>query len=57
VEQRDIIKRAFEIAPECTSIQEVKRRLVREGYLLVSAHLGGRQIRRELKSRLKPKGG
>jgi len=52
--ERNIIQRAFEIAPECGSISEVRRRLIREGYLQVEAHLSGRQIRREVKSRLDP---
>jgi len=29
---RDVIKRAFEIAPECGSLTEVKLQLSREGY-------------------------
>lgn len=48
----NIIERAFEIAPECGSIDELKRRLMREGYLQVNAHLSGRQIRRDLLQRL-----
>lgn len=48
----NIIKRAFEIAPECGSIQDVKRRLIREGYLHVDAHLAGSQIRRDIGCRL-----
>jgi len=52
VEQENIIKRAFEIALECGSIEEVKRRLIREGYLHVNAHLTGWQIRREILGRL-----
>lgn len=48
MEGGNIIKRAFEIAPECGSVEEVKRRLVREGYMQVNAHLSGRQIRGEI---------
>jgi hypothetical protein len=48
----NIIERAFAIAPECGSIEELKRRLMREGYLQVNAHLSGRQIRRDLLQRL-----
>jgi hypothetical protein len=49
----NIIQRAFAIAPECSTIEEVKRRLIREGYIQVNAHLSGRQIRREIITRLK----
>jgi len=52
--ETDVIKRAFDIATECGSIEEVKRRLIREGYLQVNAHLSGWQIRRELLSRINP---
>lgn len=50
----NIIQRAFDIAPECGSIEEVKRRLIRDGYIHVNAHLSGWQIRREIISRLNP---
>lgn len=45
--------RAVEIAPECGSIQEVKCRLIREGYFQVNAHLSPWRIRREIMSRLR----
>jgi hypothetical protein len=47
-----IIERAFQIAGESASLDEVKQRLVREGYFSVEAHLQGRQIRRELADQL-----
>lgn len=47
-----IIERAFQVASECGSVQEVRRRLVREGYFQVDAHLTGRQIHRDITSRL-----
>ena len=50
----NIIERAFAIAPECGSVDEVKRRLKLEGYLQVDAHLSGRQIRSEVLRRLSP---
>ena len=50
----NIIERAFQLAPECGSVDEVKRKLVREGYLQVEAHLSGRQIRTDLNERLNP---
>ena len=50
--QPNIIERAFELAPECHSIVEVRDRLRREGYFHVDAHLGGRLIKSEIKQRL-----
>jgi hypothetical protein len=49
-----VIERAFQIAGECGSLAEVRRRLLREGYINVEAHTGGRQIRQEIKVRLDP---
>lgn len=48
----EVIKRAFEVAPECGSIGELKHRLIREGYLKVNANLSGWKVRREVLSRL-----
>ena len=48
----NIIKRAFDIASECGSLAELKRRLVLEGYFQVNAHLSGWQIRRDLGQKL-----
>ena len=53
VEQRKLIKRAFELASNCGTIGEVKRRLIAEGYTQVNANLAGWQIRRGLQRRLK----
>ena len=50
----NIIQRAFEIAPECGSIEEVRQRLAGEGYSQVGAHLTGAQIRREIAGKLNP---
>jgi hypothetical protein len=50
----NVIERAFQLAPESGSVEEVKRKLIREGYLNVHAHLGGRQIRIDLLKRLNP---
>jgi hypothetical protein len=49
-----IIERAYQIAPESGSVDEVRRRLVREGYSSVDAHLSGPQIKRDLTVRLNP---
>jgi hypothetical protein len=51
-QEPDVIKRAFDIASECGSLSELKRRLILEGYLQVNAHLNGWQIRRDLIRRL-----
>lgn len=47
-----IIERAFQLADECGSLGQVRNRLKREGYFDVEAHLGGRQIQREINERL-----
>ena len=48
----NIIERAYELALESRSIEEIKKKLLREGYVNVHAHLGGRQIRHDLLERL-----
>lgn len=49
-----LIERAFQIAPECASLDEVRQRLRREGYLNVHAYLDGKHIRDQLYERLDP---
>ncbi len=49
----NIIQRAFEVAPECISVEDVRRRLSNEGYAHAEAHLSGPQIRREIATMLK----
>ena len=51
---QNIIERAFELAAESGSVDEVHKKLVREGYFHVHAHLAGRQIRHEILGRLNP---
>jgi hypothetical protein len=51
---QNIIERAFHLATESGSVDEVHRKLVREGYFEVHAHLAGRQIRHEILHRLNP---
>lgn len=48
-----IIERAYQLAIECGSVEELQRKLRHEGYLQVDAHLRGRQIRGELLRRLR----
>ena len=52
--EMNIIERAFELAPQCGSVSEVRQILVREGYFNVEAHLTGRQIQQDIRSRLNP---
>lgn len=44
----NVIERAFQLAPECGSIGELKRNLIREGYFKVEAHLRGQCIRSQI---------
>ena len=50
-----LVERAFQLAPECGSLDEVRERLRGEGYFHVNAHLEGKKIRYQLRDRLKPK--
>jgi hypothetical protein len=49
----NVIERAFEVAPTCATIEQIRRLLRQEGYAQVDAHLGGRAIRRQLRSMLR----
>mgnify|MGYP003577136032 CR=1 FL=1 len=46
--EKHIIERAFELAPGCENIEEIRTALRREGYSSVDAHLAGRIIRADL---------
>lgn len=48
----DIIERAFQLAHESSTIDEVRNALRREGYSNVDAHLAGPRIKADLKKRL-----
>ena len=48
------VERAFELAPDCRSIDEIRRKLKKEGYSNVDEHLHG-VLRKELTGRLKAK--
>lgn len=43
------VERAFELAPKCTSIGEIRFRLKREGHNAVDEHLQGNSIQNDLK--------
>ena len=46
------VKRAFDLAPECTSLDELRSRLKKERFDRVDDHLAGSGIQSELKKRL-----
>jgi hypothetical protein len=43
------VERAFEIAPDCTSMDEIRSRLRKEGHHAVDEHLQGGSIKKQLK--------
>lgn len=47
------VARAFEIAPECSTIDEIRAKLKSEGFENVHEHLQGGSIQRELRKRLR----
>ena len=53
--ETNVIERAFQLAPECRSIDELRRKLTAEGYASVEAHLRGRHIRSQISTLLKQK--
>lgn len=50
----NVIERAYQLARESGSVDEVVRKLSHEGYLNAHGHLSGRQIRQEIVARLDP---
>jgi hypothetical protein len=47
------VERAFQLAPECKSLDELKSRLKKEGFSNVDEHLAGGQIKAGLRNVLK----
>ena len=47
----DIIERAFQLARNSTSVEDIRKALRQEGYSNVDAHLGGASIKADLKKR------
>lgn len=45
---KHLIERAYELAPSCSNIEDIRSALRREGYSNVDAHLSGRTIRTDL---------
>ena len=48
-----IVERAFELASQCSSLEELARKLDREGYSAIHDHLGGPTLRAQLSKKLK----
>jgi hypothetical protein len=48
-QQPGTIERAFQLAEQCATVDEVRAKLKREGHLHVDAHLAGARIRSDLK--------
>lgn len=51
MQTHNIIERAFQLASDSHSIEEIRKTLRREGYSNVDAHLGGASIKADLKKR------
>lgn len=51
-----VIERAFQMAPECRTLEEIRGRLRKEGYAQVDAHMSGRGIRADLRNLLNTEG-
>ena len=51
MQTQNIIERAFQLARDSASIEDIRRILRKEGYSNVDAHLGGASIKADLKKR------
>ena len=51
MQTQNIIERAFQLARDASSIEEIRKALRQEGYSNVDAHLGGASIKADLKKR------
>ena len=47
--EKGLVERAFQLASECTTIEEIRAKLRREGYPNVDAHLQAGTLRADLK--------
>ncbi len=50
------VERAFQLAEQCASVEEIRAKLKKEGYSNVDAHLAGGAIRSGLAKVLKKRG-
>ena len=48
------IERAFQLAEQSATLDEIRAKLKREGHFFVDAHLGGKKIRRPQESNQSP---
>lgn len=48
---QSLLHRALELAPECSTMLELKKRLKAEGFENLDAHLGGLGTKRQLRAR------
>ena len=49
MQTHDIIERAFQLASDSTSVDDIRKVLRQEGYSNVDAHLAGASIKAQLK--------
>ena len=49
MQTQNIIERAFQLARESGSLEEIRKALRKEGYSIVDAHLEGASIKSDLK--------
>ena len=51
-----LVERAFRLAPQASTLGELRRKLIAEGfgYVEVHIHLSGRHIKAQLNERLRP---
>jgi len=51
MQTQNIIERAFQLAGDSHSIEDIRKALRQEGYSNVDAHLGGASIKAQLKKK------
>jgi tRNA G26 N,N-dimethylase Trm1 len=49
MQTQNIIERAFQLAREMTSVEDIRKALRQEGYSNIDAHLSGASIKADLK--------
>lgn len=48
----NLVQRAFELAPDCHTLVEVKAKLKREGFISVNHHFDSKSLRRQIEALL-----
>lgn len=51
--EKNIFERAFELAPGCDTVDQLRAALKREGYVNVEQHFEGRQIKAQIAGMLR----